>query len=96
MREQHLYFLALVSGLFGGLGACQGAGDVAGIFVDVTWYSALRHLWATSDLEGTLIAVGLGGAVVHRRAMNLAICLQRFARWAGIFICLGIEAEVSA
>jgi hypothetical protein len=52
MREQHLYFLALVSGLFGGLGACQGAGDVAGIFVDVTWYSALRHLWATSDLEG--------------------------------------------
>src|SRR5690606_6911840 len=61
--EQHLDLLATMSRAFIGGGACQGTGNVAGVFVEVSRDLAGRGVRATSRLESAAVAGALAGAI---------------------------------
>ena len=96
MCKQHLHLLALVSGLFGCLGACQGAGDITGILINVAGDLALRRLWTAGSFQRTVPTVASTGKVDVRSAfMDPAGCLEVLALRADVDAAFAIPGKVS-
>ena len=69
MCEPHLDLLALAPRLLKALGASERAGNVSGVFMDVTRDLARRLLWAALRFERAYVAVELACTIQKRLAL---------------------------
>ena len=64
--EQHLDLLAFAAGLFERFRSGQRPGVIASMFVNITWYLALRRIGAAPGLQRTGAAVVGAGQIAER------------------------------
>jgi hypothetical protein len=63
MSEQHLDLLPETTRTLVGRCVRQVSGDIARVFVEVTWHFTLRRVRAALCLEGAALAIRLAGPV---------------------------------
>ena len=97
MRKPHLDLFAFPTRLFESFGLGERVGDIAGILMQIAGNLPRRRVGATPQFESTDIAVGFGGAIAKRTAVDdRAGGVQQLSIWTDIDVALSIEDEVSA